>query len=55
MTGKETRDQDGSSSAGGLRFNIGNLYVEPIINEDCTIMGRSELNFASEDFTLPDM
>jgi hypothetical protein len=26
-------------SEGGLSFNIGNLYLEPIINEDCRIMG----------------
>jgi hypothetical protein len=25
-------------SDGGLSFNIGNLYLEPIINEDCTIV-----------------
>jgi hypothetical protein len=39
----------------GLSFNIGTLYLEPIINEDCTIMGFSELNFAFEDFTCLDM
>jgi hypothetical protein len=42
-------------SDGGLRFDIGNLHLEPIINEDCTIMGFSEVNFAFEDFTCPEM
>jgi hypothetical protein len=42
-------------SDGRLSFNIGNLYLEPIINEDCTIMGFSELNFAFEDFPCLDM
>jgi hypothetical protein len=41
-------------SAGGLSFDIGNLYLEPI-NEDCTIMRCSEINFAFEDSTLPNM
>jgi hypothetical protein len=41
-------------SDGGLSFSIGNLYLEPIINEDCTIMGFFELN-SFEDFTCPDM